>query len=130
MVAMAKTWAERIGLNLTSAIMLLGLFCGGVLFVGMVISSLDKQRETAATIASLSEAMTTEAEARRLLEANLREKSDRIAELHARLQRVEDSSLALKVEIAGTLAKLAADVSNIKERLSGRVSLTVPERAG
>ncbi len=130
MVRMAKSWAERIGLNVTSAIMLLGLFCGGVLFVGVVISSLDKQREISAILAALDESVQTEAEARRLLEANLREKSDRIAELHARLQRVEDSSLALKVEIAGTLAKLAADVSNIKERLSGRVSLSVPERAG
>lgn len=130
MVQMAKSWAERIGLNVTSAVMLLSLFCGGVLFVGAVISSLDKQRETQAEIATLNESMSTEAEARRLLEANLREKSDRIAELHARLQRVEDSSLALKVEIAGTLAKLAADVSNIKERLSGHVALSVPDRAG
>lgn len=130
MVQMAKSWAERIGLNVASTIMLLGLLCGGVLFIGAVISSLDKQREISAALSTLDESVTKEAEARRLLEASLREKENRIAELHARLQRVEDSSLALKVEIAGTLAKLAADVSNIKERLSGRVSLSVPSREG
>ena len=123
MVQMAKSWAERIGLNVTSAILLLSLLCGGVLFVGAVVTSLDRQKELGAAVAALTTA-------KELVAADLAQKDRHLSDLASRMQRVETDNNAIKLEIAKALADLAADVRNIKERLSGRVSLSVPDRAG
>lgn len=121
MVQMAKTLWERIGAGtiLTGCVLIVGI----ILALGRVIDNSDRQKELAAAVSALTTA-------KELVAADLRQKDQHLSDLSTRMARVETENNAIKLEIAKALADLAADVRNIKERLSGRVSLSVPERAG
>jgi uncharacterized protein HemX len=136
-----RAWWEKAGLNAGLGWVVLVAAVALVINYGGLIRDSDDQRTLAAAVGALQASMTAEQEARKLLEAYVRNLEQRgmertarrdadIATLNGRLSTQEGKLASLQIEIAAKLAELITDVRSIKDRLGQRAVVTTPNRAG